>query len=1009
MESFFPRAKSSIPWPPLDAVQTQNQYSFISCIWEIPDAGELVRRNHDGSWAFAEDLLDPALPVTLLVCVKLDPRPLQKLGIGADWQVAKHFVQRARARGLRVLPAGGVGWQELVFVVRGPSFAASREVVREIFETSSDAVLNGLPAGAGPYPLSARTVTYPCVSLATYLGDDDLHLDEREGFRAKALLNVRPGVRSPIDWSDESGGRRRIRGVGGDRFEITEQFGEYDLRIAFPEKSSLSDCLRIIRDLRASNGAAEYSGWSVNTATLFDFEPCPSQALIDLRVPYSAVREPLDLAAILGFVRRYQWPGVDDIHSERFISILRRVESYAMDPVLADSVAPLERYFSALAGQVEKSLGDLQNDLGDAGRELVAYVEPDDVEYVCSILEFALRQRAEGLQQFLFNALPSSFYGRGGLNRLLLGGDSVLQEVSGLFGAGNPGFVVFGMPSFDGFSSHGPIVTAPIPALFALEWWWVIYHEAAIYVQTHLFDFGGAPRPGSNRDGMNQKTFADLVTLRLPFGDDLDLLTRMYAERIATIPPQRAADRCRSAAERVGMLALIQQVIAEHGTEVPEDDMEAWAESCVDTLVARSWLQDAATRERVAGAAHLFLGTARKISSSHRQSCIPDWSAELARDVLWGVRGRAQAVKDLWTTAVAERFRAGEGSGNGGPHPDLEVIVTGLRKLLAPANPGARDEVTPGTVNSGAGAVSSLVHAALRRWAAVDRDRSRGRPKVLPDFYERMTEYLGVWHRAVTEAGANGDASNGEARRTLGPVILRKNLQRRAGSPGRSGPDLVLTFGTENFLGTNHMQTPLRTEWQPYFADDPELDLSRDGMTYATLSHSNAGTAPFTERPEETPPMYERFPSRDLTLEFAGREIQCKIHNASAPLPRTREQLLEDLTIVLQKELRGMFATIGRGAAALGVQEVSVLTDLGGFDPDIEFELLRRLPISAAADSTPRVLRALADELREEVSKGGLGGSWGHLERKGRRVWMEVSPRRPAQSLDEMMAASSIS
>jgi hypothetical protein len=413
--------------------------------------------------------------------------------------------------------------------------------------------------------------------------------------------------------------------------------------------------------------------------------------------------------------------------------------------VLADAVAPLERYFSALTRQVSHSVDKLRAVGGGEQDDWIAHAEPADVEAVCSLLEFALRQRAEGLQQFLFNALPSSFYSRGGLNRLLFGCDAILQEVCGLFDVVSPGFVVFGMPSQDGFSNRGPIVTAPIPALFTLEWWWVIYHEAAIYIHTHLFNTAnllwGAPDP----ERMNQKTFADIITLALPFAFDLELLTKMYAQHISVIQLSRAVKRVQSVTERIGMLALLSEVTREAGPPPVPADLPAYADAWIELLGERSWLAEPAMRKRVSEAARMFLETLRHVSSPRRADFLPQW-VEIEESTRWGVKRRCDALDDFWTALLAERQRGSED----GPATAVHSLVQRLMGLAAREESagGNGPSREPGSILLGDGGVSRLVHTALLRWAAGAPEEA-GRQIVVPDFQERMTEYLSLWHTAV--------------------------------------------------------------------------------------------------------------------------------------------------------------------------------------------------------------------------------------------------------------------
>jgi hypothetical protein len=226
-------------------------------------------------------------------------------------------------------------------------------------------------------------------------------------------------------------------------------------------------------------------------------------------------------------------------------------------------------------------------------------------------------------------------------------------------------------------------------------------------------------------------------------------------------------------------------------------------------------------------------------------------------------------------------------------------------------------------------------------------------------------------------------------RKRLGPVILSGNVQRRIRGAGeRAAGEIYVVFDAENFLADEGsvalaLHVPVPVPWE-------KANPTRDLMV-----------TPIPD-PDETRSL---FPSRRLISMLAGKEIQRKLSAGEVEPGVTGDDLLNRLTELLQQRLRLMIATVGYNAAALGIERVPML-DESGFDRQIEDEVYRVMPISLSAPSTAEMVRALEEELREEVSLRGLEGPWGSLQVNGREVWMEVhleSP--PTFSLAEMMAA----
>ena len=743
--SFFPHPRNAEIWPPL-GVPIHNQHSFLAHVW-LDDAGApppALSQGENGEWSFSPAFADEKLPVTLLLCVKLNPGAVSHVGVTADHAAVQYLATRAAERRLLVLPAGSIGWQEIIFVVRSRSFDDARELVRDACEAPLSSVLPMLPSELGDQAIAARTITYPCTSLRAYLSPEGEPQLRQETCRARLLLNIRPGALNPL--------RQGLAALGFTGFgyqQAAELFGDYDLELSFSELTPLASLLALTRRLRQESRTDKYRDWITSTNTVLDFawdpDAAPSRSPLTVKRIEAGIT-PEDAGRAAEILASFRWSGVEAIHSERLLSILRHVISYSNDPLLADSVAPLNRFFSALLHQMAEFRSQLPDSPAKGGEPHSIAIEPNDIDHLCSLLEFSLRQRSEGLQQFLFNGLPSSYYGRGGLNRLLVGADAILQEVSDIVNIITPGFVVFGIPDMGGFSSYGPIVIGPISALFKLERWWVLYNEAGLYIEDHLF-----------RLGFHEHLIADIITLALPFRFDLDLLSLMGAEQLATVQlvPQAYAP----VAARFGLLVALQAIVGEF--TMPDDhvltqlQLETLAVCFEERLAAFGDELPELVAARIDAVVTRFFTRLRHFTPVDQVGRIPEIDqlkvcgtvssicAQLAKHCR---RARRDRQDVMLAAGLLANF--------------LHRRARGLRRRS-----GLDEPSSAGEIGMGVDSIADLVYSAMRRWQTQLADSTVMRTKDVPDdVQDRLADCLSVWHKGITEPSRRTPVKGGPRR-----------------------------------------------------------------------------------------------------------------------------------------------------------------------------------------------------------------------------------------------------
>jgi len=751
VRDLFPKTESS-KLRRLGAFRIQNRQTLIAHTWALGGTSSppFLESGPEGE-VFSSEFRSPELPITLLLCLKLDPRTTRAAGLFAEAGVVEWVCERAGERGLLALPCGGLGWQELIFLVRGRSFAQARELVRDVYDVTASEIISADLCTAGTYPVTARTVTYPCISLDTYLGESAGSLLGEKGFHATLLLDLRPGIQSPLGrWEREKGDSAEL--------VFTEQFGDYDAAFSLPANKTLGEVLGLVRELRSTNLEPPYRDWLLSSATVLDFEALEEPLEPKVGIAHEPLAHPLEATRVDDLLEKLSKPGVSPLQIERLRSILTRITHCLSDPVLSESVSSIGRYLYYLTLDLDQRFAG-----GVRGR-----VEPAEIDLMCNLLEFALRQRAEGLQQFLFNALPTSYYGRGGLNRLIVGADAILQEVYDLFHQISPGFVVFGVPNEDGFACWGPIVTAPIATLYELQWWWVLYHEAANHIDTTLFSpevF--APEVQERRRAEEAKLVPDLVTLALPFRFDLELFSKMHAARLASVPPKNPAERTTSVGLRVCTLFMLRRIVRRLWP-TPSDLLRDWrAEENTareDNFMRRLdrignvWQnqlleEEDALRDRLPGelyeALATFLSDLAASSPEYRKAGIPTLG-EIGPDVQEGLISQSRAIRRFW--------RAAYGGLNGQvpnriPLTALGCLVKGLVQLYSTRSSSKSTDLESGTVEHDVPRVADVVHRSIERW----RERALGPmtrtgaadPKPTGLLQEKLADCLAIWHRAL--------------------------------------------------------------------------------------------------------------------------------------------------------------------------------------------------------------------------------------------------------------------
>jgi hypothetical protein len=709
-------------------------------LWSVESNAPLIGEE-SGSPVFTEEFLSPSHPLTFVVCVKLNPSAAHRSPLETEAEAVNYFSRLAHAEGLTCLAGGGLGWQDVVLVLRGSSYTAVRSFMGAAFSQPWD---HGLGR-----PMIARSITYSGVFFDTYRSTSHELIPAHE-CNARILLSLQPGVSSPLP---------SLLPVEA---KVAERFGEYDLTISFESHVHILEVANLVRVLRASNVSGDSPGWLLTTSTELDFPLAAAVSYGKQPPPVVELAAVSGLVTLVNLIGKVKWQGVSPIQSERLGSILLRVASLASDPSLRDFIGPVARYLSALGEDIKAATEQVPVHDARWGSAVFA-VEPFDLDQICTVLELAVRQRTESVMQFLFNALPGGFQGRGLSNRLLQAADGVLRDVARSFDVDLPGFVVFGVPNEDGFAAYGPLVVAPLPALFEPEKWWLLYHEAGNYLDQFVVRSQNAesdPRVGTVPT--QEKWIPDLVTLALPFQGDLDLMCIEEARHLAWSRPPRARKALLYLAVRLLGLHLLTELIRDLEQRDREDELRLLSGVSERCRVALDQVRSAGTlNDELLSRLDRLLSTLWRLSPSFRRRQVPA-TTQLANAVREGLIRHLQGLRGI-LDYVQTRRRAG----------DLIPARTLARIFSIYLGGEAADHTTgpEGEVSLAGDSqppVSHVVYRITKRAAQQPSSPLSVRYGAVQfSFRDRVKQYLRLWEAAWCSSASNafGDGNSGLGRK----------------------------------------------------------------------------------------------------------------------------------------------------------------------------------------------------------------------------------------------------
>lgn len=719
-------------WPPAQT-GVLNQNRFLAYLWQDEESGEpLIEFNRaQGIYVFTPAFLAPQAPVCLVTCVHLNSRILHQDGVVAERRLLKRVQELSAKAGVQVLACGGVGWHDLVLISRAETFEVGREFVRNVcaltytFDPPS-------PLASLTVPAASRTVTYPGIAAGPVVDGHDG--TPEKSFSARILLDLKPGVATTLS------------NAGVRDAECAEEFGEYDLVVSIPSATTWRQVVDRVTAIRSESKSPGGTGWLAATATILDFESKTVDQAWPEQGPQAASGAIAELKELSEVVSTLRWHGVPRSHSERLLSLTRRALLNASDPELAEFVAPIVTYILALGRTVQEAAEVLRADsLAPIYGRPAAAMYADDVDLICSLLEHALRQRTEAAQPFLHNTLPplSHHYGA---SRLLFAADAVLRETCAKFQLESPGFVVFGLSVEAGFAAFGPVVAASTRSLLEPELWWLIFHEAATFVDDQLLGeaaFSDMVPRFHRREQIAEKLIVDLITLALPFQGDLSLFRTAHAERLASIKSETGRRMLPAMARRLVAAALARECLGSLAKNAagpwfksePAPALGAWGAA----LKAAS--EDLCTKKLSNGAFFLV--------DDFLRECWESWPADRRRQdlpspdhledqILPGV------VRNLEFLACLAEDCARAPKGNDRPATALATLMGLLGHPWRADTNDSMDANTPGR------GIAPLVYRAVAAGRARGRDSSEvRRGDVDRSFRRRVGLFLDLWDRAT--------------------------------------------------------------------------------------------------------------------------------------------------------------------------------------------------------------------------------------------------------------------
>lgn len=440
--------------------------------------------HHDINSNWTTRLLKPEATIALLVSLRFTDRFRSTFGIGAELLLCD-FLHR-QLGGLNgdvsAIVAHSVGWNDATVILKAKRKQEHRLVdaltlIRYATERQL-LVSDGDPAVG----VIAATYSHVLGNLLAYRQQKLTFGSFHKNVKAARLLirvnpDVEPGLRDTL--------AELVKKHKGGSRAIGSELGHYnfsaDITSAF--RSTQLDAVHIIQGFRVAirdymlHHQKLHETSFPETTTEITFKetinrPVAANASVH-RQPRSAHSSPYT-DRLRGFLRKDLKELKDrasPMTRHRLAILLVTVLTYLDDPVRGSVVGHLCRF--------------LETNL----REALQRSDRASHDDLCHVLEYALHQAIDGLNQFQHDANSLGLSGRGGYNRLIQAVEEFIHQVTQHLDKGLTPLITFGLRSSGEEPSPLYWIDVPFSTAFVTERWHILLHDVARLCWQRAFEW----------------------------------------------------------------------------------------------------------------------------------------------------------------------------------------------------------------------------------------------------------------------------------------------------------------------------------------------------------------------------------------------------------------------------------------------------------------------------------------------------------------------------------------
>ncbi len=424
--------------------------------------------------------------LTVLTSLRFADWFRRDLGVGAELLFCNYLQKQLKQRkykGITAIAAHSLGWNDVILFTHGDQDAKRlTKLLAEVrLATLRDCVTDPEPLGfsaTGDCQIFAASYTHLLGCFDSYM-KDELSLGALVPLieSARLLVRVAPAHENAVrGFMDKRRIAAKVR-------VVPSEMGHYSLSIDLSKirkddegKAAIkfvAETRRFVGDLQKNTAKRRNEPDSyAETTTIFRFhEPKGKQVAQPVPEMSSELHDEISMVeTVMGKLPQLLLQrGASAMTSHRFVSVLLTLLDHLSDPVRSSVVRHLSRFARTIP-------------------DLVRELDPNGIDDLCHVLEYAVGQAIDGIAQFQHDANALGLSGRGGYSRLIVAAEWYIYSTFARLGiSARMPLITFGLRSDNTGSTGRYLVDIPFNVLFVPSRWHILLHEVGHLAWQHIF------------------------------------------------------------------------------------------------------------------------------------------------------------------------------------------------------------------------------------------------------------------------------------------------------------------------------------------------------------------------------------------------------------------------------------------------------------------------------------------------------------------------------------------